>query len=227
MPTELTLLSAFLAGLLGSGHCVGMCGGIIGMLTMNLSTDVRQSFVRLIPYLLTYNIGRIGSYVLAGILVGLLGEQFVNWLPIDNPHIIAAWVAGLFMIALGLYISTCWQIFTPLEKVGVILWGKIEPLGRRFLPVTRPLQALGLGLVWGWLPCGLVYGILLLALTSGSALKGGLLMFAFGLGTLPMLLAVGATAQWFTKFARKRLVRSIAGIMIILFGLMILFASHH
>jgi sulfite exporter TauE/SafE len=227
MTTELTLLSAFIAGLLGSGHCVGMCGGIVGLLTMNLSLEVRHSFGRLIPYLLTYNIGRISSYMIAGILAGFLGEQFSNWLPLENPRIVAMWVAGFFMIALGLYIGAWWQFLSYFEKAGNLLWRKIEPIGQRFLPVKHPLQALGLGLIWGWLPCGLVYAILFFALASGSAWHGGLLMLAFGLGTLPMLLTMGATAQWLTRFAQKIIVRRIAGTMVILFGLMILFMPHH
>jgi len=227
MTTELTLLSAFIAGLVGSTHCVGMCGGIVGMLTMGLPVQVRQSNLRLTPYLLTYNIGRISSYIIAGVLLGFLGEQFSQWLPLNNPRLVAMWVSALFMIALGLYIGAWWQALTILEKGGSYLWRKIEPLGRRFLPVKHPLQALGLGLVWGWLPCGLVYAILFFALASNSAWHGGLLMLAFGLGTLPMLLTMGATAQWLTRFAHRLIVRRIAGMIVILFGLMILFAPHH
>ncbi|MCK5522531.1 MAG: sulfite exporter TauE/SafE family protein [Thiomargarita sp.] len=226
MTTELTLFSAFIAGLVGSVHCIGMCGGIVGLLTMSLPDNVRQSYLRLIPYLLTYNIGRISSYIIAGVLMGFLGSQFSQVLPLENPRIVAMWVSGLFMIALGLYIGAWWQTLTFLEKAGGYLWRKIEPLGRRFLPVKHPLQALGLGLVWGWLPCGLVYAILFFALTSNSAWNGGLLMLAFGLGTLPMLLTMGATTQWITKFAHKLIVRRIAGLIVILFGLMI-FLPHH
>ncbi len=214
--TELTLISAFLAGFLGSVHCVGMCGGIVGALSL------RQSYLRLLPYLLTYNLGRISSYTIAGLLVGFLGSQL--WLPMENPRLVAKWVSGFFMIALGLYISGWWQILTVLEKLGAHLWRKIEPLGRRFFPIKHPLQALGLGLVWGWLPCGLVYSILFFSLSSGNAWQGGLLMLSFGLGTLPMLLAMGVTAQWLTRFAHHLIVRRVAGTLVILFGLVILFA---
>jgi sulfite exporter TauE/SafE len=228
MTNELILLSAFVAGLVGSVHCIGMCGGIVGLLTMSLPDKVRQSYLRLTPYLLIYNVGRISSYIVAGGLAGFLGEQFSQWLPLENPRIVAMWVSGLFMIALGLYIGAWWQALTLFEKAGNHIWRKIEPLGRRFLPVKHPLQALGLGLVWGWLPCGLVYSILFLALASNSTWHGGFLMLAFGLGTLPMLLTMGATAQWLTRFAHKLIVRRIAGAVVILFGLMILFAhSHH
>ena len=224
---DLTLFSAFLAGLIGSVHCTSMCSGIVGILTVNLPNDVRQSWLRSTPYLLTYNLGRISSYIVAGVLVGFLGEQFIQWLPFENPRSIAMWVSGLFMIALGLYIGAWWQVLLILEKAGGYLWRKIEPLGRRFLPVKNPMQALGLGLVWGWLPCGLVYAILPFALTANSAWHGGLLMLAFGLGTLPMLLTMGVAAHWLTNFVRRLIVRRIAGAIAIVFGLMILFVPHH
>jgi hypothetical protein len=227
MTTEMTLFTAFLAGLIGSTHCIGMCGGIVGVLTVGLPKEIRQSHLYLWPYLLTYNLGRIGSYTLAGIFMGFLGAQFAQFLPLDNPRIVAMWVSGLFMIALGLYLGAWWQALTLLEKAGSYLWRKIEPVGRRFLPVKTPIQALGLGLVWGWLPCGLVYSILVFSLTSASALQGGLLMLAFGIGTLPMLLAMGATAQWLTRFAQQLLVRRMAGAIVILFGLLILFSPYH
>jgi len=224
--TELTFFSAFLAGLLGSAHCVGMCGGVVGLLTVNLSDDVRRSFFRLLPYLLTYNLGRIGSYIIAGIFAGFLGAQFAQWLPLDNPRVVAMWVSGLFMIALGLYIGAWWQALTLLEQSGAYLWRKIEPLGRHFIPVKNPLQALGLGLVWGWLPCGLVYSILAFSLASASAWHGGLLMLFFGLGTLPMLLMIGATAQSLTRFFHLLIVRRTAGAIVILLGLFILVSPY-
>lgn len=227
MITEITLFSAFIAGLLGSGHCIGMCGGIVGALTMSLPENIRQSHNKLIPYIFTYNFGRIASYTLAGVLMGFLGAQFAGVLPLENPRVIAMWVSSIFMILLGLYIGGWWQVLTYLEKAGQKLWRKIEPLGRRLLPVKSPLQALGLGILWGWLPCGLVYSILAFSLTSGSALQGGLLMLSFGIGTLPMLFAMGATSQWLTRFAQKLIVRRIAGAMVILFGLFILFGPHH
>ncbi|MCK5878049.1 MAG: sulfite exporter TauE/SafE family protein [Candidatus Marithrix sp.] len=222
----LTILSAFIAGLVGSTHCIGMCGGIVGMLTMNLPNDVRKSYLRMLPYLLNYNFGRITSYVIAGILVGFLGGQFTQLLPFSNPSVVAKWVSGLFMIALGLYIGAWWQVLTVLERAGTLIWNRIKPLGKRFLPVQNPLQALGLGLVWGWLPCGLVYVVLSFALVSKSAWDGGLLMLAFGLGTLPMLLTIGMAAQWITKISQNIIIRRIAGIIIITFGFMMLFMPH-
>ncbi len=193
---------------------------------MSLSQEVRHSHLHLWPYLLTYNLGRVGSYTVAGLFMGFLGAQFANWLPLENPRLVAMWVSGLFMIALGLYLGAWWQALALLEKFGGYLWQKIEPLGRRFLPVKTPGQAFGLGIVWGWLPCGLVYSMLTFSLASANAWQGGLLMFAFGIGTLPMLLAMGATAQWLTRFAQQIWVRRVAGALVILFGLFILFGSH-
>ncbi|EDN67482.1 conserved hypothetical protein, membrane [Beggiatoa sp. PS] len=108
------------------------------------------------------------------------------------------------------------------KKVGALMWRRIEPLGRRFMPVKRPLQALGFGLVWGWLPCGLVYSTLAFSLTSCSAWQGGLLMLAFGLGTLPMVLTLGMTVPWLKRIAHQRIIRKIVGTIVIGFGILVL-----
>lgn len=223
--TELTFLSAFFAGLLGTTHCIGMCGSIIGALSMSLPTKVHQSYFRLWPYLLSYNLGRISSYVVAGILVGFLGGQLVEKLSLNHIHSVVMGISGLFMIVLGLYIGNWWRALTFMEKMGASLWQRIEPLGRYCIPVKHPLQALGFGLVWGWLPCGLVYSILAFSLTSGNAWQGGLLMLGFGLGTLPISLAMGVTAPWLTRLAHKRIIHRLAGFIVIIFGCLVLFES--
>jgi uncharacterized protein len=227
MSSEFTLLTAFLAGLLGSVHCVGMCGGIVGSLTMGIKPEIRQSFFRLVPYLSMYNLGRILSYMLIGLFAGFLGQQVAQILPLDNPRLIAMWVSSIFMIILGLYIGGWWRILTVLEKAGSRVWQYLEPWGRRFLPVQTPFHALGLGMIWGWLPCGLVYSVVAFAVTTGDALQGSLLMLAFGVGTLPMMLTLGATANWLVRITRHSVVQQIIGALIIVFGLFILFGPHH
>lgn len=209
-------VSAFLTGLLGSVHCIGMCGGIVGALTMGLTEPVRHSPLKLLPYLLTYNIGRISTYVFMGLIVGFIGT-LSQQLPFQ--HDIHLWVSGLFMIALGLYIGAWWQALTYLEQGGAVLWRIISPLGQRFLPIKNPLQAFGLGLVWGWLPCGLVYTALGLALAGGNSIQGGWIMLSFGLGTLPMLFAMGTTAQWLMQLTRRLWVRRWVGALMIVFGI--------
>jgi len=219
MSGDETLFSAFLVGLLGSTHCLGMCGGIVSALTFGLKDDIRRKPWSLFPYLLTYNAGRITSYVVAGSLLGALGAQVFRLAPSAHIGLTVRLVTGGFMIALGLYLSGWWPGLQRLEKWGGVLWRRIEPLGRRLLPVNHPLKALAFGLVWGWLPCGMVYSILAWALTSGSATQGASLMLAFGLGTLPMLFAIGATAEWLKDFVRHPWVRRGAGVLIIAFGL--------
>lgn len=219
--TELTIAAAFMIGLLGSTHCIGMCGGIVGALTMGLPETTRQSPLKLLPYLLTYNSGRLISYTLAGLIVGLISSSAGSFFQVGE-FPIGGIVGGLFMVALGIYIGGWMQTMAPLERLGGHFWRKIEPVGRRFMPVKSPLQALGLGFFWGWLPCGLVYSTLAWAATSGNAANSAILMLSFGVGTLPMLLVMGGFAEKLQRFTRHKWTRYIAGILLIAFGAMIL-----
>lgn len=224
MPTEITLVSAFLVGLLGSTHCLGMCGGIVGALTLGLHDDIRRSPIRLFPYLAAYNLGRITAYASAGAVLGAVSAQVLHFVPPAPARLIVKLITGGFMIALGLYLAGWWPGLVALERLGGRLWKRVEPFGRRFLPVNHPLKALALGCVWGWLPCGLVYSTLAWSLTTGDAARSATLMLAFGLGTLPMLLAMGATARWLGNVVQRPWVRQSAGILILLFALYTLFA---
>jgi len=219
--SELSFLAAFLIGLLGSTHCIGMCGGIVGALTMGLPGSVRQSPLKLLPYLLIYNSGRLLSYSFAGLIIGLLSASAGNFFQVGT-FPVGGIVGGLFMVALGIYIAGWWQTMAPLEKLGSYFWRLIEPFGRQFMPVKTLPQAMGLGLLWGWLPCGLVYSTLAWSATSGDAIKAALLMLSFGVGTLPMLLVMGGLAEKLQRFTRNKLTRYIAGILLIAFGVMIL-----
>ena len=219
--TELTLLAAFMVGLLGSTHCIGMCGGIVGALTMGLPENTRRSPFSLLPYLITYNSGRLISYSLAGLLVGLMSNTVSDFFQMGR-FPVGGIVGGLFMVALGVYIGGWFQTLAPLEKLGSHFWRRIEPFGRRFMPVKSPLQALGLGFFWGWLPCGLVYSTLAWAATSGDPVQVMLMMLAFGLGTLPMLLLMGTFAEKLQRFTRNKWTRYVAGILLIAFGAMVL-----
>ncbi len=208
-------------GMLGSTHCIGMCGGIVGALTMGLPESTRKSPLKLLPYLLTYNSGRLLSYTLAGLIVGLVSSSLGSIFQIgDFP--LGGIIGGLFMVALGIYIGGWLQTMAWLEKIGSRFWKKIEPLGQRFMPVRSPLQALGLGFFWGWLPCGLVYSTLAWSATTGSAVDSAILMLAFGAGTLPVLLLMGGLAHRLQQFTRNRWTRYVAGIVLIFFGALIL-----
>lgn len=226
-----TLGAAGLVGLLGGTHCIGMCGGIVGALTGGLTDDVRASRVRLVAAQLAYNTGRIVSYGVAGLLAGLLGQQATT-MGLTGGFPVGGIIAAVIMILLGLYLGGWWQVLTWAERQGARLWRHIEPLGRRFIPVRNPVQALLLGLVWGWLPCGMVYSVLALALASGSGPEGAAIMLAFGAGTLPTLLVVGIAFGSLGRWLRDARVRKAAGLLVILMGLAMLLAiparhGHH
>ena len=213
------LLSALILGLLGGGHCLGMCGGLMGALTLAIPPDQRARRLRL---LLAYNLGRILSYAAAGLLIGLAG-----WAVASSPAAMLLRVlAGLLLIAMGLYLAGWWSGLTHIEAVGRHLWRHLQPVASRLMPVSSLPRALLLGAVWGWLPCGLVYSTLLWAASQGDALDSGLLMLAFGLGTWPVLLATGMAAERLTALLRRRGVRMAGGLLVILFGLWTLPGPH-
>ncbi len=218
MPEGVGYLSAFLVGLLGGVHCVGMCGGIVGALTLGVPA-ARHGARSTLPYLLSYNLGRIASYTLAGALVGGLGMLIAGLMPVYRTQQFLFGVAGAFMILLGLYLGGWWYGLARVERAGSVLWRRIEPLGRGLLPVRSPGQALVLGLLWGWLPCGLVYSMLVWSVAAGDALRGAVLMLSFGVGTLPNLLAMGLVAGGLASRLRQPWARHAAGALVIGFGI--------
>lgn len=206
-----SLVTAFLLGLLSSAHCVGMCGGIMGALTMAIPAEARQ---RRLQLLLSYNLGRIASYVLMGILFGLFASVFTQW----GGNGWLRMLAGVLMILMGLYLADWWRGLVYLERLGRHLWAYLQPLGKSFLPVTSAPKALILGSIWGWLPCGLVYSALAYAMTQAQPLAAGSVMLAFGLGTLPAVLLTGLAAQQLTRWLQRRYIRIGFALLVILFG---------
>ena len=220
-------ITAMLIGLLGSTHCIGMCGGIVGALSAGQGQPQRSASSQMAHHL-TYNGGRIVSYTFAGAIAGLAGSLASN-LPLDFIVPFGRIFAGLLMIALGLYLAGWWHAIAVLEKAGYQVWKRIEPMGRRFLPANTPGRAFGLGLVWGWLPCGLVYSALALSMISMSVREGALIMLAFGLGTLPSLLVLGGAAKYVSSLAQRPVMRRIAGAVVVLIGvysIVIAFSGH-
>jgi sulfite exporter TauE/SafE len=214
------LLAAFLMGLLGSGHCAGMCGGIACTLTLSLDPAVRTRPTVLARYLLAFSAGRVASYCVAGAIVGLVGARAAGVLPVAAAHVVGFVVSGLLLVAVGAHVAGWWRGMALLERLGARAWRRIEPLGRRLAPVHSPLQALALGGVWGWLPCGLVYGALVLALTAGGGVDGAMRMLAFGLGTVPMVVGIGAAGGWIGALARDPMLRRWAGGCLVALGLL-------
>ncbi|BBP02725.1 membrane protein [Sulfuriferula plumbiphila] len=210
---EISYLSVFLVGLLGGVHCVGMCGGIVTALS--LSSPAGRPAV---PMLLAYNSGRIASYALAGTIAGAVGASTLlleGFMPAGRVLYVAA---NIMLILLGLYLAGLSRAVLALERVGSAVWARLQPLMKRFIPVRTLPQAFFTGAVWGWLPCGLVYSVLISALSTGSAAHGALLMLAFGAGTLPNLLTMGLFARRLQTLTRKPGVRLAAGLLVAAFG---------
>ena len=204
-----SFFALFLVGLLGGTHCVGMCGGIVGALSMG---GGRWSLH------LAYNTGRILSYGLAGALAGALGAASLGLAGQTTARLVLYVFANLMLVALGLYLLGVTALLAPIERLGGRLWTRLQPFTRRFLPVRQVRQAFPLGILWGFIPCGLVYSVYTAALLSGSAGRGAGLMLAFGLGTLPNLLLAGMAFKHFRDITRHSRVRMGAGLLVIAFG---------
>ena len=204
-------LALFLVGLLGGTHCVGMCGGIVGALS--LGAPARWSMH------LAYNAGRILSYSMAGAIAGALGAASLTLEGQAPVRLTLYLLANLMLVALGLYLLGVTRALAFSERLGQNLWRHLQPLSRRFLPARRVTPAFSLGLLWGWLARGVVYSVLATALTAGSAERGGLMMLSFGLGTLPNLLLAGILLARLNEFVRLPAVRIISGLLVLGFGL--------
>jgi sulfite exporter TauE/SafE len=213
------LIPPLLIGLFSTLHCLGMCGGIMGALTFSLPAEVRHEKGRLWRFLFAYNLGRITSYALAGALIGTLGGSLFAIASPRSGYLVLQWAAAILMVGIGLYLAGWFPRFARIERIGEPFWRRLEPFGRKLLPVRHPAQAFLYGMIWGWLPCGLVYSALLLTITSGDALAGALYMTAFGVGTLPSMTGAGILARQMMSLARRPAVRSVAGVVVVAMGL--------
>ena len=212
--TEFSIVAVFFIGLLGGIHCLGMCGSIVGILTGQMPKDRSR-----LQFHLAYNLGRITSYTLAGALVGAIGQAgFLLRDAVPVQHLLFL-LSSLMLVALGLYIAGFWGIVRHVEHAGGLLWNHIQPLTRNLFPIDTPTRALLLGVLWGWLPCGLVYSVLVTALASGHAKSGAFIMFAFGMGTLLNLLVIGLFWERCRVWVKSPKIRVVAGLIVIAFGL--------
>lgn len=217
------LVAAATMGLLGGAHCVVMCGGVVGaMCTGAARAPDAPGGLR---YVLFYNAGRIASYSAAGAFAGGVGAIASSVGAVYGVQIGLRVVAGLVAFAVGLYLAGVWRRARVLERAGAPIWRRVEPLAKKLVPVTSARGALGLGALWGWLPCGLVYAALALAVSSASPATGALTMLAFGVGTLPTLVAMGAAASAVARVAHRAWVRRTAGLALAAMGAMNLLAA--
>jgi len=215
MMTMDALIPAFLLGLMGAGHCLGMCGGVAAALSF---ANTGRSKQHQLFILLMYNVGRILSYGFLGALFAFLlgGVEKLSPVPILRV------VSGLLLVAMGLYLADWWRVLSRLEALGAGLWKFISPIASRLMPARNLRSALMLGLLWGWLPCGLVYSVLSYASAQGEILSGALVMIAFGVGTLPAVLAGGLASKFVNTLVSKRWLRVVFGIGFIGYGLVTL-----
>lgn len=227
-----TLIIAFNLGLFSTLHCVGMCGGILTAMMFAAPEVEQKSKLKIFNRSLAYNSGRIISYSIAGLLSGFLGLKIVGLFQNLNAHLILQSIASLVLIALALNILGILPFKKFTESIGMQLWKYIQPLGKQFYPINSFGRALLFGMVWGWLPCGLVYSALILSLSSGSPFNGMLTMLFFGLGTLPAMLSAGYFSDYLNRVKTNHYLRVATAILMILIAISlpvstVYFSNHH
>ncbi|MGL4449198.1 sulfite exporter TauE/SafE family protein [Shewanella sp.] len=216
---EYNITGAFLVGLMGAAHCFGMCGGLVGAFSAQIpQAKTGNLLAHQLRFLLSYHLGRLLSYTVAGALVGGSAAMLGHLFEVDSYLLVLRMVAGLMMIATGLYIAKLWGAIVHIERMGKWLWLALKPVAQRFVSIQRPTQALMAGMIWGWLPCGLVYSTLTWAVASGSMYQGGCIMLAFGLGTLPALLTAGVAAKQLANWVQQKTIRLMSGLLLVAFG---------
>lgn len=210
MAEFLALLSgAFFIGFAAQTHCVGMCGPVIGILGMN------NSYKR-IPAAILYNLGRISTYTLLGVIGGLIAASVSN---ITTIQYVIRYIAGAIMIFIALQLFGMPQFLGIIERPFQYIWKPLQNLSQRFFPIRTALGTYTVGMIWGLLPCGAVYGPLAVAMGAGSVAKSAGIMFAFGLGTLPIMIGLAIFGTFVGHFFAKKGIRMIAGIIVLIMAI--------
>jgi sulfite exporter TauE/SafE len=212
-------LSALAMGVLGSGHCVVMCGGVVGVGCAALPPQARRNVWRQARFVAAFNAGRIASYSFAGAAVGAMAGLLVPFVSFGRVQIVLRLMATFAMLVVGAYVAGFAWVLSWVERAGEPVWRRITPIARRLFPVRSLAHAFALGTLWGWMPCGLVYSALAAAAMSGSMTGGALVMASFGAGTVPTLAAMGSAAGLVQRFARSSTVRRIAGCSLLALGI--------
>jgi sulfite exporter TauE/SafE len=220
MTGGLTLGAALILGFAASGHCLVMCGGISAAL--GLATAKGADGKPRASLLVAYQVGRMLSYAIAGGLLGGVLGFVVAWLDADAVRqglraLSAVALAAAALVAFGV-------LRDPGSRIGRLVWPRLAPLGRRLLPVTNLRRAIGFGMVWGWMPCGFAYTVMVIAALEHDALRSAATMLAFGIGTAPAMIAVALGARRAASFAAGSTGRRFAGAVLIGSAALTLFA---
>lgn len=226
------LAAAFALGLFGSVHCIAMCGGLASVLAGGVRPDLKRHRADAPRWsiLAGFHVGRIGTYAVVGAIVGALTLFAVESASLRFAQAALRALSGVLLVGVGLYLAGMFPGFAVIERVGAPLWDRLRPFARRLLPVRSPGTAVALGAVWGFVPCGMVYTALALGASTGSPLRSALVLVAFGAGTTPALLSLGAVA---TRIARALhgtvgsviALRRVAGVVVASLGVMSVLAG--
>lgn len=216
MPIDwLSVGAALLAGLLGGAHCAAMCGGIAtGFSSMSPGGGWLTA--------LESNLGRVGGYVVAGAIAGGVGHGIVQLARLDWLMFGLRMLVGLVLVVIALRLLDRQGRLGFLPRPGAGAWTLLRPLQRRLLPADTALKRVGLGVLWGWLPCGLSTSLLAVAWLQASAVNGALTMAAFGLGTLPVMLPLTWSGARLGRWLQQPGRRQTAAAMLLLAGLLTL-----
>lgn len=206
----LQIPAALLLGLAGSGHCLGMCGGIACALGL-------QQHPRPLLALVLYHLGRITTYTLLALLFGAALKHTLHMHPLLAPTLRT--LAGVLLVLMALHVAQIWSGILQLERLGARWWQPIQHLVKPLLPARNLWQVLVLGMLWGWLPCALVYSSLAWAATQADGVQAAILMACFGLGTTPALLASGVFAAQLQQLAQRKSWRYLLAVSLLLCGL--------
>lgn len=205
------MLIAFTLGILSSLHCAGMCGGIIAATTLGLSAHR----FRLV---LLSNLGRLVSYAIVGAaMAAAAGSGAERWFPVRG-HLVLSVLAAVILLGAGLQVGGWFNVWAAIERAAGRFWSHLQRLTRMLLPLRSAWQAFAFGLLWGWLPCGLVYSAAAWAAASGNTLQGALHMLAFGAGTMPAVMGIGVSGAAVLPWLQRRRIRAAAGAVLIVLG---------
>lgn len=220
----ISLSAAFVAGIAGSAHCFAMCGSLAGAFGMR-ARAIGGSASGAFGHALSYHVGRLSGYTIAGAICGVLGATLQAVLDLAR---IGSWLriaSGVLLLLIALRMLSPWNPLRWLETLGAKFWRSLQPLTQKTGTLDGRAQAIALGFLWGWLPCGLVYSMLLFAALSGNALHGGAILLAFGLGTLPSMLTSTVLASQVQQLLRNRWPRFASGILLMLLGAWMIWIS--